>query len=107
MRRISSIAILESGRPGLLRCGVPHLDALTLHRVEHHQSRHDLASGEDLNSELVVGDLPNALGENFARAIQRIKRFRPARGEPPLDFRHGLRDGRLSNGNGAPTGDCA
>jgi hypothetical protein len=44
-----------------------------LHRVEHRQ--HDLARGKNLNFQLVVGDLPNALGEDFARTIQGISDF--------------------------------
>ena len=34
-----------------------HLDGAVLHGIEHLQAGHDLAGGEDLDLELVVGEL--------------------------------------------------
>jgi len=78
--------------------GVAHLDGAALHRVGRLQARHDLARGKDLNLEPVVARLGDRLGEGFRRAIDGIERFWIARCQPPLELRHGLRDGGL--------GDC-
>ncbi len=80
------------------------LDGLVLHGVNHLQARHDLAGGKDADLEFVVGDAGDALGEVLARAIDRVERLGEARGEPPLHFRHGLRDGRC--GERGARGDC-
>jgi hypothetical protein len=73
---------------------VAHLDGLVLHGVEHREAGHDLAGGEHLNLEIVVGDLADALGEHFAGAVERVERLRPARRQPPSDLRRRLGDGR-------------
>ena len=70
--------------PIVIERGVAHLDGAVLHGVEHLQARHDLAGGEDLDLELVVGDLGDALGEIFAAAVERIERLRPACRQPPF-----------------------
>ena len=77
--------------------GVAHLDGAVLHGIGRLQARHDLARGKDLNLEPVVARLGDGLGESFRRAVERIERFRVARGEPPLELRHGLRDGGLGD----------
>ncbi len=80
-----------------------HLDRLVLHSVENLKGRHDLAGRKDLNLEPIVGDLGDAFREHLAAAIERVERFRPARGEPPFGIRHRLSDGRFCNGNGSGT----
>jgi hypothetical protein len=64
-------------------------------RVRGLQARHDLASGEYLDLELVVTRLGNGLSEGLRRAIEGVERFRKARGEPPPELRRRLRDRRL------------
>src|SRR5262249_23693943 len=59
---------------------------------------HDLARGEDLDLELVVGDFANELAEQLGAAVERVEGLRPARGEPPFQFRHRLRDRRGGDG---------
>ena len=83
--------------PVVIERGVAHLDGAALHGVEHLQSRHDLAGGEHLDLEFVVGDLGDALGEIFAAAIERIERLRPACRQPPFQFRRRLGDRRRGN----------
>src|SRR5262249_20765976 len=53
---------------------------------------------KDLNLEPVVARLGDRLGEGFRRPIDGIERFWITRCQPPLELRHGLRDGGL--------GDC-
>jgi hypothetical protein len=77
--------------------GVPHLHGSVLHGVEHLQSGNDLARGEHLDLEFVVCDLGDALGHELGTAVQGVERFRPTRGQAPLNLRHGLRDGRRSD----------
>ena len=53
-----------------------------------------IAGGEDADLELVVGEGRDALGEEFARAIDRVERLGEARGQTPFHFGHRLSDGR-------------
>ena len=78
--------------------GVAHLDRAVLHGVGGLQARHDLARGEDLDLEPVVGRFGHRLGEGFRRAVDGVERFREARRQPPLELRHRLRDGGLGDG---------
>ena len=73
---------MRSGRKGA------DLDRTCLHRIKHCEGWHDLAGREDLNLELVVGDLGDAFGKHLAAAIRCIERFRPTGGELPFDIRH-------------------
>ena len=70
------------------------LDRLVLHGIDDLQAGHDLAGGEDADLELVVGEGRDALGEELARAIDRVERLGEARGQTPLHFGHRLSDGR-------------
>ncbi len=72
--------------------GVAHLDGAGGDGVGGLQRRHDLAGGEHLDLEFVVGRFRHRLGKGLGRAIERIERLRKARGQPPFDLRHGLRD---------------
>ena len=81
-----------------------HLDRAVGDRIERLEARHDLAGGEDLDLELVVGRLGDRFGEDLGGAVDRIERFRKARGQPPLDFRHRLGDGRRGDRRGGKPG---
>ena len=54
------------------------------------QAGDDLAGGEDLDLELVVGGFGDELGEDLGRAVDRVERLREARGQAPLDLRREL-----------------
>ena len=84
--------------------GVAHLDSPALYGVEHLQPGNDLACGEHLDLEFVVGDLGDALGHVFGTAVKGVERFRPTRGQAPLYLGHGLRDGRRSDRRAGETG---
>jgi hypothetical protein len=88
--------------PIIIGTGVADFDGVVLHSVQHREAGHDLAGGEDLNLKSVVGDLAYTLGEDFARAVESVERFRPTRREPPSDLRHGLSDS--GHGDGKCTG---
>src|SRR5262245_43506000 len=77
--------------------GVAHLDRATLNGVGCLQARYDLAWGEDLDLEAVIARLADRLGESFRRAVDGIERLWKARGEPPFEFGHGLRNSRLGD----------
>jgi len=77
-----------------------------LHGVGGLQPGHDLAAGKDLDPKLVVARFGNRLGEDFGGTIKRIERFRIARGEPPAQLRHGLRDRRRGDGRRRGAGRC-
>ena len=63
----------------------------------------DLAGREDLDLEVAVGRLGDVLGERLGGAVERVERFREARGQPPADLRRGLGDGRhRDRGRGGP-----
>jgi hypothetical protein len=70
---------------------------LILHGIEHCQTGHDLAGGEDLDLESAIGDFCDALGEHFTGTVKRVKRLRPTRSEPPSDLWHRLGNGRHSD----------
>ena len=76
----------------IVRRGVAHLDRAVLHGIGGLQARHDLARSEDLNLEPVVARFSHRLGEGFRRAVNGVERLREARGQPPLELGHGLRD---------------
>ena len=85
--------------------GVAHLDGAVLHRVGSGKAGHDLAGGKNLNLEFVVGRFSHRLGEDLRRAIDGVERFREARGQPPFELGHGLRDrglGDRGGGGGKP-----
>ena len=81
--------------------GVAHFDRAVLHRVGGGKTGHDLACGEHLDLELVVGSVCYRFGKNFRRAIESVERFRETRGQPPLELGHGLGDGGLRNRGGS------
>jgi hypothetical protein len=78
--------------PVVIHGRVAHLDCAALHGIENLQARNDLACGENLDLEFVIGDFGNALREVFAAAVERIERFRPARCQSPFHFRRRLRN---------------
>src|SRR5262249_56925888 len=67
---------------------VTELDRAGLYRVEHLQTRDDLARGKGADLELAVGDLADALCDQLRAAEQRVEALAPA-------GRHAPRDGRL------------
>src|SRR4030095_7045021 len=71
------------------------------HGIENLQARNDLACGEHLDLEFVIGDFGNALRAVFASAVEQIERFRTARCHSPFHFRRRLRNrGRGNSGCG-------
>ena len=86
---------------------VAAFDRAALDRVEHLQARNDLAGGEDLDLELVVGQRRDALRDVLGAAIERIERLRPAGRHAPLDLGHRLRNRRGGDGRrcGTDAGD--
>ena len=74
------------------------LDGAVLHGVENLQAGNDLAGGESLDLEFVVGGFADRLGHHLGAAMQRVERFRPARRHAPFDLRHRLRDRRRGHG---------
>jgi hypothetical protein len=66
-------------------------------RVEHLQTRHQLARAEHLNPEFAAGRLGNILRHILCRAVDRSQAFRIAGRQAPLDFRQFAR---------ACRGDC-
>jgi hypothetical protein len=79
---------------------VAHLDRAVLHGIGGLQARHDFARGEDLDLKPVVARFGHRLGERLRRAVDGVERFREARCQPPLELRHGLRDGGPGDGGG-------
>src|SRR5262249_33069370 len=73
--------------------GVTALDRSAAHRVGRLQAGDDLAGGEDLNLELVVGRLGDVFGEGLGGAVERVERLRKARGQAPFHLGRRLRDG--------------
>src|SRR6185312_3289446 len=72
--------------------------------VERLQSRHDFASSEELNLELVVGHFRNLLHEKIGTAVNRVKRLWKARRHAPLDLGRRLRNrGRSNSSDGGPS----
>jgi len=69
-------------------------DVAGLDGIEDLQAWHDLARSEDRQLELVVGELCDALGDQFGATVERVERAGPAGRQPPLDFGIGLRDRR-------------
>src|SRR5262249_7347434 len=57
---------------------VTELDRAGLYRVEHLQTRDDLASGKGADLELAVGDLADALCNQLRAAEQRVEALAPA-----------------------------
>ena len=49
------------------------LDGAVLHGVEHLQAGDDLARGEGLDLEFVVGGLADGLGHHLGAAMQRVE----------------------------------
>src|SRR6266550_7534823 len=72
----------------IIRRRVTHLDRSVLHGIEDLQRGHYFTGGEELYLKLVVGGFGNRLGQHVGSAVQRIKRFRPARRHAPFQFRH-------------------
>jgi hypothetical protein len=79
----------------IVRRGVAHLDRAGLHGIGRLQTRHDLAGGENLDLELVVGGFGDGLGESVRCSVDGVERFRIARSQPPFELRHGLRNRRI------------
>jgi hypothetical protein len=73
--------------------GVAHLDRGVGHRIERLQRRNDLAAGESLNLEFVVGGFRDIFRNRLRRTEGNVERLRPARGAAPFQFGHRLRDG--------------
>jgi hypothetical protein len=80
--------------------GVAHLDRAVGHGVHVRQPGNDLAGGEVLDLELVVGRLGDESRQGLAGAVKGVERLGEAGGEPPLEFRRGLGDGGLGDGSG-------
>ena len=78
------------------------LDRAVLDRVEHLQRRDDLAWAEQLDLELAIGQLADALGEGGDRRPG-DRGLRKTRHPAPLDLRLGVHDrGRAENDPGCP-----
>ena len=77
--------------------GMAALHRAVLHGIDHLQAGNDLAAGEGLDLELVVGHRRNALADEVGAAVQRVERLGPACRLPPLDLGHRLRDCRGSD----------
>src|SRR6202011_660390 len=56
------------------------LDGAVLDSVEHLEAGHDLACGERLDLELVVGGLRQVFRKSLARPVERVERLLPAGG---------------------------
>ena len=76
-RRVLADVVVHDGLAGF--------DGAVLHRVEHLKARDDLAGGEHLDLELVVGRLRHPLHDVFRGADQRIEALGIARGHAPFD----------------------
>src|SRR5262249_44211328 len=70
------------------------LDGATLHGIKDLQARHDLSGRKHLNLELVLAQLGDPPRHEFASAIERIERLRPAHRHSPFYIRCGLRKRR-------------
>jgi hypothetical protein len=56
--------------------------------VNDRKTRHDFASGEWLDLELVVCGFGYRFAHLLSAAVNRVKRLRPAAWHAPFDFRH-------------------
>jgi hypothetical protein len=69
-----------------------------LHGIHDLQRRHEFAGSEQLDLELTVSDLADALAKGLTGAVQQIKALGPTAGEPPPDAGLALGDGRTGDG---------
>ena len=88
----------------IIRDRMAHLDGVVGGRVKRLQARNDFARREQLNLKLVVGHFRNLFRKILSGAVDRIERFREARGHAPLDLGRGLRDRRRGHCGGGGTG---
>src|SRR5262249_38167805 len=61
------------------------LDRTGLRGVPNLQRRYDLAAGEDLDLELLLGELADTLGHGLDSAVESVEALRPARCQPPTN----------------------
>jgi len=87
----------------IIRDSMAHLDGVIGGRVKRLQARNDFARRKQLNLKLVVGQFRNLLRKKLGGAVNRVQRFRKARGHAPLDLGRGLRDRRRGHGGGGGT----
>ena len=75
-----------------------HLDRPARHRIGRLEGADDLARRERLDLELAFGRRRHELRQEVRAAIDRVERFREARGQAPADFRARLGDRGLGDG---------
>jgi len=83
---------------------VAALDRPALHSIHNLQRRHEFAGSEQLDLELAVSDLADALAKGLAGPVQQIKALGPTAGESPPDGGLALGDGRTGDGACDKTG---
>src|SRR5262249_34953850 len=112
LARIESERRRAKKRPGRILANVVVLGAVTqfdsavLHRVEHLQTRYDLARSERLDLEFAVGCFRHIFGEQVASSKQGIERFRPTGSQSPFERRRRLRDGWSGDRGGRASAHC-
>jgi hypothetical protein len=76
-----------------------HSIGALLNGVDHAECGHEFARRVHRDHELAAGGLGDVLGEGFARAENRLERFREAGCEAPADLLLGVDDGRGGAGS--------
>src|SRR6185437_5010780 len=74
----------------VIRRGVTHLDSGIADGIERLQGGNDLAAGESLDLEFVVGGFSYVFRNRLRRAEGNVQRLRPARGATPFQIWHRL-----------------